>query len=131
MKMKKLLRMVMLISLVLFSTSVLAMTVDDYRHKHEVALTQYCEDDWEAIEKMDARDAYNLIDFPSHYECGLTQFYALHSIIEYQLYIDRQSEDWGVLMEIMEQNYLEDFDTYDFVNIDIQFGYYLEDKDKN
>jgi hypothetical protein len=126
MKMKKLLKTATFISIVLFSSVCLASPADDYITDNDTKIIELCEFKDEKIAPLRDTLPVSLMAFPSRYTCPLIQFYALRKNVEFQLELDRSSNDWGVFIEIMDKYYYEVFDTYDFMEINLEFEDYLE-----
>ena len=116
-----------IISMVLLSSSAYAMSADDFLRIHETRLQELCEDNQINASELD-NPFRNLFDLPGRFECGLTQYYALHKVIDLLVTIDRESEDWKVFYKIMNENFIEEYETFDFMNIHLEYLAYLEEK---
>ena len=126
--MKKLLRIATLV--VLLTSSAYAMTRGEFIDMHEARIIEHCEDEnvvWDRFRNNEM--AAHMLQIPWRYECGLVQFFALRKNVQHQ--IDINDEDtWEVFSSIMEENYIEEFDTYDFMSVNIAYEKWLEDQDK-
>jgi len=118
-----------LLSCLLILSSILsahAMTRQEFIDKHEAAIIELCENF--EIKRMANRDnpfaAFMMI--PARYECGITSFYALHKVMELMETLDRTSEDWLVFVDLINANIIEEYDTYNFITIHLEFEAYLE-----
>ncbi len=115
-------------SIILLATNVYAMTKTEFLHEHEAAIVELCED-FEA-ERVASRDnpLARFMMIPGRYECGLTSLYGLHKVMMFMEIVDRDSNDWEVLMELMKTNLIKEYETYDFIAIHLEFETYLEEK---
>ena len=105
-------------------SNVYAMSAEDFLYTHEWRIQDMCE-----AQQINADSPFRgFLQFPGRFECGLTQFHALHKVIDLLLTIDRSSEDWKVFTKIMDENIIDDYETFDFMNIHLEYLAYLEAK---
>ena len=127
--MKKLLKTA-IVSLILLTSSAYAITREEFVDMHDARIIERCEDEnitWDHYRRNEM--AIRMLRIPRRYECGLVQLYALRKNAQHQ--IDINDEDaWKVFSGIMEENYIEEFDTYDFEAVNIAYEKWLEDQDK-
>ena len=117
--MKKLIITIVSIILILLSGVSWSASEKDFRESNRDNLIAICE--------------YGYADYGTGalFECILTEFYGLDKVIDHIIETKRDTEDWDVLMNIMENNYKKEFDTYDFMAIDLDFREYLKEKKGN
>ena len=120
--------LIILSSIILLSTSVNAMTSQKFLYKHEDIIVKMCEDSEVRLQAVRNSMFGNLFRIPNHYECGLTSFYALHKVIEIMITIDRSSDDYEVFDVLMIKHYIEEYKTYNFIAIHLEFEKYLKEK---
>jgi len=108
------------------------MSSDDFLHLHEDRIQKMCEDRTQEVFGDGLSGMNNpfrsFFKLSGKFECGLTQFHALHKVIDLLLTIDRSSEDWKVFAKIMDENIIDDYETFDFMNIHLEYLAYLEEK---
>jgi len=132
--MKKLLRIATLFSIILLSSSVYGLTRHEFIDMHEARIIERCEDEnitWEPFRNNEM--AVLMLKIPWRYECGLLQFYALRKNVQHMMNMSNMDDDkdaWKAFENIMEENYIEEFDTYDFVAANLAYEKWLEDQDK-
>ncbi len=105
------------IIVLLMSANVYAITRQEFLEMHENNLISACE------------DSYGEMGTAALYDCILEKFYGLHSFMTLVETVDKDSEDWKRLMELVEEYELEGYDTHDFMAIHLEFEIYLENKD--
>lgn len=122
--MKKLLKTVTLISLVLFSTNIFAMTIQEFVEESEAAIKTRCDASYEKIQKFTKGNplAQRLFGI-SKYECPVTQLYALRKVVDAIIYTNEA--DYKILLDIMDKHFYEDYQTYDFVAVHLEWEEYL------
>jgi len=107
---RKLLSAACMCSIVLLYSTVYAQqTPQEFLEEHEDAIEKYCDGDT---------------------ECQLAELYALHKVINLLLTVDVMSIDREILMELMDEFEIKEFDTFDFKGIDIGFKDYLNTKER-
>jgi len=125
MKTKKLLKAVTLISILLFSSMCFAITAGEFIEIHQDRIIEQCEAEDEKFAPMRNSPIGAFMRFPNIYECILPQFYAIRKNVDHQLNTE-DPDDWKKFTEIMEANYNEVYDTWDFVAVNLEFEAYLE-----
>jgi hypothetical protein len=114
-----------------FSVSICsAMTLQEYMTKHETGIEAMCEYKWVKVKDHVEKDLYGLMAFPGHYECGLTQFYALNRVVDIVLSLQQGSDEEGsnFFDELLDRHHVVGLDTYDFVAIHIDWEEYMENR---
>ena len=121
--------LIILSSIVLLSTSSYALTSTEFLYAQEDLIIDMCED-FEAKKQNIIRDNpfVSLFKLPAHYECSLTSFYALHKVTRLILLVKRGTDDHRFLSKLLTEYYIEEYDTYDFIAIHLEFEEYLEEK---
>jgi hypothetical protein len=91
-------------------------------------IVEMCESDWEI--SKDESEVLSRFRMPhkTHYECGLHQFYALHKVLDIMVSLEEGSEDLKVFKELEDRYYDEEFDTYDYKSIHLEFEEYMRNK---
>lgn len=122
--MKKFLKMAMssiVVLLLLVSTvnSAEVISEEQFREQHRNQIIKFCEYGYLNKDKSEL------------YYCILAEFYALEKVIDHVQEISRESEDWNAFVEILEANYYMQFQTYDFMAVDLDFEEYLQEKENN
>ena len=118
--------LIILSSIILLSTNSYAITKKEFLHTQEDNIIKLCED---FNDKRQATLKNN--PFAGRYECGLTAFYALHKVMEIITTTERGSDDREFLEELMVKYYIDEYETYNFIYIHLDFERYLEEgKDK-
>lgn len=120
--------LIILSSIILLSTSAYAITRQEFLYQQENNIIKLCEDAELLLQKQRAVPFAHYLGLPAHYECGITGFYALRKVVELITTVDRGSDDYKVLGDLMEKNYIEEYETYDFIVIHLDFERYLEEK---
>ena len=121
--------LIILSSIILLSTSAYALTSTEFLHKQEDNIVKMCED-LEAKRQAVSKDNPFVFLFrrPGHYECGITGFYALHQVIKIILSVEKDTDDYKFLNKLLTKYYIEDYETYNFMYIHLDFERYLEEK---
>jgi len=109
---------VVIIGVILISTSGYTMTTRGFIAEQQDNLTALCEDGY-------GQTLPSLL-----YECMLTEFYGLNRVIRLLAKVDRESDDWTALVDLLEEYRWEDYNTYDFMAIHLEFEKYLEQLNK-
>lgn len=115
MKIKKLLKTAMCISIVLLCSNVYATTPDQFKELHQDRIVKACIESWEE-------------DTADRYGCMLNEFHALHRVMDYLFAVDRKSDDWKVLIGLFKVYKWPEHETFDFLSIHIEFEEYLKNK---
>lgn len=108
-------KLLIVCSIVLLFTNVWAQTPQEFIELLEDNIIRACEGSFQ-------KETAEL------YECTLTEFYALRRVMGFLLTIDRESEDWGVLIHLLGKYELGEYKTFDFVSIHLAFEKYLKEK---
>ena len=126
MRMRKLLKTA-IVSIVLLSTSAYAMTREEFMNMHEAKIIERCESEnakYDGFRENPMMAA--MLQLPWRYECGLVQFYALRKNVQHQIDIGNDADAWEVFKSAMDENYIEEFDTYDFEAANLAYEEWLE-----
>ena len=117
--------LIILSSIILLSTSSYALTSMEFLLAQEDIIVELCED-FEARREVTNENS-PFMHF-SRYECGLTLFYALRKVTRLILTIEKDTDDYRFLSELLVAYYIEKYDTYNFIAIHLDFEEYLEEK---
>jgi len=109
--------LVVCIIVLLMSANVYAITRQEFLDVHQDNLINACE------------DGYGEMGIGILYDCILEEFYGLHNVMYLIDTLDKDSEDWKKLMELLEEYDWGDYDTFDFMAVHLEFEIYLENKD--
>jgi len=120
--------LLILSSIILLSTSSYAVTREEFQHQQEDNIVKFCED-FEVTRQANRNSIFTtLFRIPSHYECGLTAFYALHKVMYIMDTMDRTSKEAADFEKLLYKYYIEEYDTYNYIAIHLEYEKYLEEK---
>jgi len=106
-----------IISVMLISTSVYAMTKEEFVEIQQNNIIVLCD------------DAYGELPSNLLYECMLTEFYGLYKVVHLLATADFNSEDGKFLNNLMKEYEWKDFETFDFMAIHLEYEIYLKEKE--
>jgi hypothetical protein len=107
--------LVLLSSIIILSTSVHAVSREEYISHHENSMITLCE------------DIYG--DRDGVYGCLITEYYAIRKVSGILITMRRSGDDWDFLVDLFTENSWPEYETFDFMVIHLGFEEYLEEKE--